>query len=288
MQIPKRIWQTWKTHEVPDEWKASPQSIRQYCPDWSYHLMDDYDNLQFVEQNYPEYLQLYKSFDREIYRADLVRYLLLYQYGGVYLDLDIKLKRPLEDLFAQGGDLYLVKTPNWSGYTNSFMASVPKCPFWLKCIQKISERAANTPWYIRGDIKVLWTTGPNMVSEVLKKYNHPYMTIPSKLGHPCTICDHYFERSCSSDESYIEELKGSSWSSQASWFHFFVCRWQYLLFAIFLILFILFFIGLVRAHQSKTVVFDNNAEGNTKQSQQTNLNPNGYKKIPNLPHSESF
>lgn len=246
MRVPKRIWQTWKTHTVPDHWKASPESIRQQCPNWKYTLMDDRDNLRFVREEFPEYLELYESFDREIYRADMIRYLLLYKYGGVYMDLDIKLTRPLEDLFQNEGELYLVQTPNWSGYTNSFMASVPNCLFWIHCVEKIAERAANTPWYIRGDLKVLWTTGPSMVSSVVKEYDRPYVTIPYKLAHPCSICDHYFNRPCSDEHSYIEELEGSSWSNSSEWFHFLVCRWDWVFISILaLILLVIILIWLV-------------------------------------------
>jgi len=243
--IPKRIWQTWKTHTVPEQWKASPESIHKYCPDWTYQLMDDQDNLQFVQETFPEYLSLYLQFDREIYRADMVRYLLLYKYGGVYLDLDIQLQRPLDHLFNTGSDLYLVQTPNWVGYTNSFMASAPNCPFWMKCIQKIKDRVENKPWYIQGDLKVLWTTGPNMVSEVIREYNHPYVTVPYKLGHPCTICDHYLGRNCVNVESYIQELPGSSWSTSASLFHFLICRWQLVVF-ILIVLILVLVLGTVR------------------------------------------
>lgn len=244
MGIPKIIWQTWKTHQVPDKWKASPESIRHHCPDWSYRLMSDLQNLEFVQQEFPEYLSLYRSFDREIYRVDLVRYLLLYRYGGVYMDLDLKLKRPLDQLFKGHHDLYLVRTPNLHGYTNAFMASRPGCPFWLRCIEEIQRRSQNRPWYILGDLRVLWTTGPGMITRVAQDYNRPFVTIPYLLGHPCSICDHYLNRPCSSEESWVEELPGSSWTGMAS--HLFrtaVCRWDYIVpILIVLLLLLIFFL----------------------------------------------
>lgn len=115
MGIPKIIWQTWKTHQVPEKWSQSPESIRLTAPDWDYHLTDDQENLEFVQREFPEYLPLYLSFDREIYRVDIIRYLRLYRHGGVYMDLDIKLKRPLDELFKTDADLFLVKTPNLGG-----------------------------------------------------------------------------------------------------------------------------------------------------------------------------
>lgn len=225
MVIPANIWQTWKTKRVPDEWIDSPASIAAYCPAWDYTLTTDDDNRAFVAEHYPRYLYLYNSFDREICRADMVRYLLLHRYGGVYLDLDMALTTPLDDILA-GSSLVLVSTPNWSGVTNAFMASAPDHPFWIDVVDEIEYRANNTPWYVMGDAKVLWTTGPGMLSSVARESVYPYTTIPYRVGHPCSVCDHYFERPCPSDASVIRELRGSSWSSSASWFHALVCRWK--------------------------------------------------------------
>lgn len=212
MGIPKFVWQTWKTHTVPEKWAESPASIKALCPDFDYRLFDDRDNLEFVEREFPQYLDLYRSFDREIYRADMIRYLRLYKWGGVYMDLDLKLRRPLKEIFNRDCDLYLVRTPNGGGYTNSFMASKPQCPFWLRCIEEIRYRVNHKPWWIQGDWKVIWTTGPGMITKVATEYDRPFINVPYKLGHPCSVCDHHFGEAQPFPESWVEELEGSSWT----------------------------------------------------------------------------
>ena len=234
-KIPKIIWQTWKTHQVPDKWKTSPESIQRFCPGWTYHLTDDQENLQFVKEHFPQFLDLYQSFDREIYRVDMVRYLRLYLYGGVYLDLDLELIKPLEDLLTEEGNLYLVRTPNLGGYTNAFMASAPGVEFWIRCIHEIANRVVHKPFYIQGDLKVLWTTGPQMITSVATKYNRPFVTIPYALGHPCTVCDNY-DGVGDLSQAYVKELEGSSWSTSASVVHYVWCRWYAILALLLLIL----------------------------------------------------
>jgi len=258
MGIPKIIWQTWKTHDVPDKWKESSVSIKKWASDWKYYLTDDQDNLRFVQMEYPEYLSLYQSFDKEIYRADMIRYLLLFKYGGLYMDLDLKLKCSLNSLFKDDADLYLVRTPNWNGYTNSFMASNPGCRFWLKCIEEIAHRKISKPWYIQGDLKVLWTTGPGMISEVIKEYDQPFMTIPYLLAHPCNICDHYLNRSCFDSRSYVEELEGGSWSGpMAKVTHFLICQWKFIL--AFLIVLFLVIVLLLILWKTRSQVIQSNS-----------------------------
>lgn len=222
MRVPKRIWQTWKTSEVPEKWRSSPESIRRLCPDWEYVLTTDEQNREFVQKEFPQFLDLYMSFDREIYRVDMVRYLLLYKYGGVYMDLDLELLRPLEDLLDIDSELYLVRTPNLGGYTNALMASAPGVTFWLDCIAEIAHRVQYKPWYIQGDLQVLWTTGPSMITSVAARYTHPYVTIPYRLGHPCSVCDNY-RGTGDLSQAYVKELEGSSWSGSAAIVHYFMC-----------------------------------------------------------------
>lgn len=213
MPIPRLLWQTYKTHTVPQKWKTSPISLMQHHPAWEYNLTDDEENRMFVKENYPEHLLLYDRLWKElkpIASVDMVRYLLLHKHGGVYLDLDYRAVKPFDSLFASNASLYLVRTPNLGGYTNSFMASAPGCDFWMQCIAEIKKRIDNAPWYIRGDVRILWTTGPGMITSVANEYTQPFMTLPYKLAHPCSICDHYNGTICTSEESYVEEFEGSS------------------------------------------------------------------------------
>ena len=47
----------------------------------------DADLLDFVKSFYPEYLRLFESL-KGVYMADMARVLVIYHYGGIYMDLD--------------------------------------------------------------------------------------------------------------------------------------------------------------------------------------------------------
>lgn len=78
----------------------------------------------------------------EIQRSDIIRYLILYKLGGIYLDLDIKCLKPL--------DFFL--TVDWIsppglpvGLNNAFMAVAPGHPFLKHTIENIERFDLN--WY---------------------------------------------------------------------------------------------------------------------------------------------
>jgi FkbM family methyltransferase len=72
------------------------------------------------------------------YKADVVRLELLYEHGGVYLDLDMLITRPFDDVFSSGHSFYISEEcANGAGngaLINAFLAAKPKNEFiklWL-------------------------------------------------------------------------------------------------------------------------------------------------------------
>lgn len=56
-------------------------------PDHVFKMYYDADLLEFVKNNYPEYLELFQSL-KGVYMADMARVLVIYHFGGIYMDLD--------------------------------------------------------------------------------------------------------------------------------------------------------------------------------------------------------
>lgn len=44
---------------------------------------------EFIEKEYPWFLQTYDGYDHPIMRADVIRYFALRKFGGIYIDLDV-------------------------------------------------------------------------------------------------------------------------------------------------------------------------------------------------------
>ena len=76
-------------------------------PDWCYLLWNEDELDEFVENEYPEYLDYWNSFPHKFYKIDYARYLLLKSYGGIYIDLDEENIKPL--------DVYILRATIISG-----------------------------------------------------------------------------------------------------------------------------------------------------------------------------
>ncbi|KAK9369793.1 nucleotide-diphospho-sugar transferase [Lipomyces kononenkoae] len=97
--MPKIIHQSWMTDELPSKFEIWSRSCREKNPDWEWVLWTDEDNLNLVKKYFPWFLKYYQALPAEIYRADVVRNMYMYVYGGIYADLDTECLRPADDLF---------------------------------------------------------------------------------------------------------------------------------------------------------------------------------------------
>lgn len=217
IKIPKIIMQTWKTKDIPRHWR-SRVSIQALMPDWKYYLMTDEDNLNFVKTYFPDFVSHFQMFEYPIQRADAIRYMWLYVNGGVYLDLDLELMKPLDDLFYEDKDLYVVRSANVTNiYTNAFMGAKPKLRVMLQCLEFMT--LPYKLWHVGKHLKVVNSTGPNMftraissVKDIAKlegREDFEVKELPAHLIVACSVCD---PKPCSTEGGYCKTLGGSSWS----------------------------------------------------------------------------
>jgi mannosyltransferase OCH1-like enzyme len=243
--IPKIIHQTWKNDVIPEHWKTSPVNWKRYHPDWEYILWTDEMNRNFISDKFPWFLGAYDKFEYGIQRADAVRYAILYVYGGIYSDLDIEPSSNINDLFPNRG-AYLVFSKNDMGAnvaTNCFMASTPNENFWIECLTEMMK--PYKWWWWGKHMKVLASTGPNMVQRVLNRYPQTVNLLPRTTLMPCGVCD---PLPCTNEFSRLHILQGSSWIAwDTKIYNFLMCKFKYIL--IFLVLILILWL-LIKSYDS--------------------------------------
>lgn len=227
ININRFLFQTWKTRDnIPEHWIEGQEAIKVHMGGWYHIITDDNDNRKFIQEHYPKYLEKYDSFQYPIQRADYIRGFLLYKFGGVYLDLDTVIQKPLDDLFTTNNDVYLVMSGNvTSCATNSFMAGVKGSKFWEDYFYEMTD--AKLPWYtIFGKHwQVLCSTGPIALNRALKRTNSIVGLLPGTLLMPCNVCN--METTCDSSKAYIRPLIGTSWNpglSDTNFYNYVICN----------------------------------------------------------------
>lgn len=210
--------------------------------------MDDNDNLAFVKRYFPDFLRYFLEFPYPIQRADAIRYMFLYVNGGIYIDLDIKILKPLDELFSdRDADVFLVESSNnQKGYyslTNSIIGGKPRIKFWLECIERMK---IPVPFYYFGKhLTIMKSTGPLMVTDAAKKNKNTRIRIlPSDKLLPCSACDLECPRSKIAD-NFAVSLEGGSWHGiDTKIYNFFICNLKEIIGCtiFFIIFFTIFFI----------------------------------------------
>ncbi len=174
--IPRIIHQTWKTDIIPQEFRAWCNSWEEINPGWQRQLWSDRRLLEFVAEQYPDFLELYCSLPSGVMRADAGRYMLLHHFGGLYADIDTECLSTLDTLAAERRVvLSLEPSTHWHPIAsqrgmpylvfNGIMAS-PAChPFWLHVLELMQRnfRARN----------VIDATGPCLLTAAQLSFTEP-------------------------------------------------------------------------------------------------------------------
>lgn len=166
-------------------WHSCYESWKTNFPEYKFVLWNDKEDIDdFVKTYYPQYLNLYSSFQADIMRIDFVRLCILHKYGGIYADMDIYCYKNFEHLMSK--DIYFLEnlTNEFTNaqFENSMMASIPNHKI-LEEMMKYCKvcfiqfrgmfRKENNNWRsIENDKIVNNTTGSGMISEAIKFFGN--------------------------------------------------------------------------------------------------------------------
>lgn len=210
--FPKIIHQTWKNNNIPKKWQLSQTQWKKLHPDYEYILWTDADIRNYIKEKHPSFLKLHDSYEYNIQRADMIRYFILYDFGGIYSDLDLY---PVENIekyisnYDESVDVLLVNSGNVKNcITNSFMVSKKNAPLWKKVQKRLKQKL---PIYIYGKhLKVMYSTGPLMFTKICKKNEDVFQLLPQEKFMAYSSNDDF---SVIKKDAVLIPLKGQSWNA---------------------------------------------------------------------------
>jgi len=173
--------------ELPDLFKRCQRKVLQWCEinNYSYRMWDQ-KSCQRLIAKYPEFLDLYNSVKYPIMKVDIIRFIILHYYGGLYLDLDVE----PNDVTLKNYDFACAKCLKHKGLKKG--DSIKNKPYEIEILQSCPCNNILTDYlrYVKKQIEekdeievyetwkvryVLQTTGPMSFNRFMKdKYVDTY------------------------------------------------------------------------------------------------------------------
>ena len=166
---------------MPEAFAAFAAGWRRLHPEWEYTLwgqekelpelinQDIYDDAESIAPKYVGQL-----------RSDVVRYELLWRYGGVWVDTDFEALKPIDGLL-DGVTCFVAWTNPGQWLNNAIMGSEPMHPFIGEVIDRLPDSVVanrgKAPRVMSGPqfVTPLWKANPRDVTVFGKDLFYPYL-----------------------------------------------------------------------------------------------------------------
>lgn len=160
-KIPNKLHMIWiGEKQVPDDVSNYLIAWKNLMPEWTVMLWTN----EYLNENYfsKEVLDKVNQAEKAAQKADILRYFIIKQYGGFYVDTDVVPHRSLECLRDLGHDLILYHDNDltWEYIINCFFGAIPNHPVLQKACEMVLNAELNT-----SDIN--FKTGPYLLGRAV-------------------------------------------------------------------------------------------------------------------------
>jgi hypothetical protein len=165
--IPKIVFRTgrYKVDDLPKLVVELYENEMANNPDYTLFYFDNSDVDNFVILEYGIIMFDYMNqLIPKAFQADFWRYLVLYKYGGIYLDFTMHTLVPFDEILKEHKEVYVRDTCDLCGIYNAFIAVKPNAELIGKAIEKVIENIKNK---YKG-VNALDVTGPTMFGRIFK------------------------------------------------------------------------------------------------------------------------
>ena len=154
--------------------KLHPEVVKIYHrqlddnPEYELFYFSAVDRLEFIKDfNDPRVDETYHKLIPPAFKSDFLKFVLLYSYGGIYMDFTMEPLIPLRDMFKGCKRILAKDSPAPDGLCVGFMTSEKGDELMKGAMEKCIYNTANS---LYGE-SMLDITGPTMFAKVYKKLN---------------------------------------------------------------------------------------------------------------------
>lgn len=195
MKIPRIIHQVFFSHSgVPAYFSVLSQTWKEKNPDWEYRFWNHNSIEQFMASEFQNLIPLFRSFPYDVQRWHFVRYLILYRYGGLYVDMDYECIKPLDSILSDSLCCFGVEPASHAiQYSepyiigNALMASIPYHDFLDHIIQEITIGKWQNQ--VNAVLQIKESTGSSMIKRIYNAYKKKdnITLLPAELVTPLSF-----------------------------------------------------------------------------------------------------
>jgi len=170
--IPKKIYQSWYTTQFPKRVAQKINSMKKLNPEYEHKIYTDAEIDAFVNSNFDgDIKKCYNRLNIIVAKVDFWRYLILYKQGGIYLDMDSTILRPLKKLIRDEDEAIITAEGNPDLYVQWALIFNKQHPILEKTIERVVKNIKQNAY--PNDIHKM--TGPSVYSNAINEiYKEQY------------------------------------------------------------------------------------------------------------------
>ncbi len=162
--IEKNIFQTFINNELPEPIINLIDQLKLKNSNYNYYFYTDEDILDFIKTNYStEIYNAYNKLQIGAAKADFWRYLVLYKYGGVYLDIDSYITISLDDFILNQDKAIVTRENNYGHFVQWCLLIKSGHPILKHTIENVLKKI-----FEKKETRLNYITGPPVLSESIE------------------------------------------------------------------------------------------------------------------------
>jgi inositol phosphorylceramide mannosyltransferase catalytic subunit len=174
-KITHQIWlQGWKS--LPPKFKGNVESLRVSNPGYTHMVWDEKTLREECRKLFPAVLAKFESYTHFMQKIEFGRLVVLYGYGGISVDTDMKSLKPIDTTPKIDTAELIVSLSAFPGNligqtNNAIVLAKPHHPLILELITRMTSVTAKENDFLTKELYLAGTTGP----AIQNRFSRPYI-----------------------------------------------------------------------------------------------------------------
>lgn len=190
----KYVHQIWFQGEkfIPEKYIQNINNTKKILNGWKYIFWDNQKIKKFLMERNLRYLNKYNEYKLMHQKIDIAKYMILYYYGGIYIDMDAYAVKdpsylfeeyPFFEVFVSSLEVFNYEKIMYLQFNeivnNGIILSIPKSSLMLDLIENCPHKFIS----LSNTVQINYTTGPAIFSKFVAK-NNKTKILPKEYFEP--------------------------------------------------------------------------------------------------------